>query len=663
MSNIVTNDADSTEVERLRLYIAELEQRLAGAEQTLQRYTHILQQLHIGLHVYHLSDINDDRTLRMVDVNAAAESMMGLSAAQVLGKTIDENFPNLRERGIPQAYAEVVRTGQPLQIADLYYSDARVLQAAFAVRAFPLPDQHLGVTFEVITDEKQAEQRLQALINNLPIIQFALDRNGIFTLSEGQGLTQLGLQPGQVVGLSVFDLYREIPDILDNMRRCLAGESVRYRAKVGERTFDTICNPVYDEQGHLSGVAGIGIDISDNVRTEQERANLMAIIENTPDVISMADTQGKIVYMNHAGRCLFGLTDDEDLSTKHIPDLHPTWAGELVLNQGVPEAIRTGFWSGDTALYNAQGIEIPVSQVILAHKNVAGEVVYLSTIIRDMSDRQRIETELRASEQRLTQFLDALPVGVFVMKPDGQALYMNQVAMTMLGRGMPDNMPMSQIAEMYCAYIAGTDELYPTARMPLIRALAGERSVIDDVEIRQPDRRVLLEVYGTPILNADGTVAYALAVFVDITLRKQAEAALREHAIQQEVIRVQSAMLQELSTPLLTISDQTIVLPLIGSVDSRRAQQVIETLLNGVAATQAETAIIDITGVTVVDTQVANALIQAAQAIGLLGAQAVITGIRPEIAQTLVGLGVDLSQVITRSSLQSGIAFALGRRR
>lgn len=660
MSTIVTNDAESTEPERLRMRIAELEQKLAGAEQTLQRYTSILQQLHIGLHVYHLADINDDQTLRMVDVNLAAETMTGLSAAQVLGKTIDENFPNLRERGIPQAYAEVIRTGQPMQIEDLYYSDARVLQAAFAVHAFPLPDQHLGVAFEVITEDKRTEQRLHALINHLPIVQFALDPSGIFTLSEGQGLESLGLQPEQVVGLSVFDLYREVPHILDNMRRCLNGESVRYRAEVSGRTFDTICNPVYDEQGHLSGVAGIGIDITDIVRTEQERAYLMAIIENTPDVISMVDTQGKTVYMNHAGRRFFGMTDDE-LRAKHIPDLHPPWARELVLNQGLPEAIRTGFWSGDTALYNAQGTEIPVSQVILAHKNVAGEVVYVSTIIRDMSDRQRVETELRASEQRLTQFLDALPIGVFVLQPDGQAFYMNQVAMTMLGHGVPDNMSMSHIAETYRAYVAGTNELYPTEQMPLIRAMAGERSIIDDVEIQQPDRRMLLEVHGVPIFNVDGTVAYALAVFIDITLRKQAEAALREHAIQQEVIRVQSALLQELSTPLLTISDQVIVLPLIGSVDSRRAQQVLETLLNGVAATQARTVIIDITGVTVVDTQVANALIQAAQAIGLLGARAVITGIRPEIAQTLVGLGVNLSQVVTRSSLQSGIAFALGR--
>src|SRR6185295_2919913 len=105
----------------------------------------------------------------------------------------------------------------------------------------------------------------------------------------------------------------------------------------------------------------------------------------------------------------------------------------------------------------------------------------------------------------------------------------------------------------------------------------------------------------------------------------------------------QAAALDELSTPLIPISDDTVIMPLIGNIDSRRAQQVIEALLEGVAETRTQVAILDITGVPVVDTQVANALIGAAQAVKLLGAQVVITGIRPEVAQTLVGLGVDLS--------------------
>lgn len=102
-------------------------------------------------------------------------------------------------------------------------------------------------------------------------------------------------------------------------------------------------------------------------------------------------------------------------------------------------------------------------------------------------------------------------------------------------------------------------------------------------------------------------------------------------------------------------------MPLIGAMDSRRVQDVIVTLLEGVARQRAQVVILDITGVAVVDTQVANAMIQAAQAVQLLGAEVIITGIRPEIAQTLVNLGVNLPNIKTLSSLHSGIAYAMRR--
>jgi PAS domain S-box-containing protein len=145
----------------------------------------------------------------------------------------------------------------------------------------------------------------------------------------------------------------------------------------------------------------------------------------------------------------------------------------------------------------------------------------------------------------------------------------------------------------------------------------------------------------------------------DLTERKRAEA--ERARLQEEIIRAQAAMLAELSTPLIPITDQVMVMPLIGGVDSQRAQRVMETLLKGIEQHRARVAILDITGVPIVDTQVATGLIRAAQAVKLLGAQIVLTGIRPEVAQTLVGLGVDLSGLITQSTLQSGIAYATQR--
>jgi anti-anti-sigma regulatory factor len=158
-----------------------------------------------------------------------------------------------------------------------------------------------------------------------------------------------------------------------------------------------------------------------------------------------------------------------------------------------------------------------------------------------------------------------------------------------------------------------------------------------------------------PLPPRPGKPAQVLIVVEDITARKDQD---MERARQESLIAQQAAQLAELSTPLLAISEQTVVMPLVGAIDSRRVQQIMETLLSGVADHGASQVILDITGVPIVDTQVANALIHAARAATLLGAKTVLTGIRPEVAQTLVGLGADLSSIVTLGTLEAGIAYA-----
>ena len=170
-------------------------------------------------------------------------------------------------------------------------------------------------------------------------------------------------------------------------------------------------------------------------------------------------------------------------------------------------------------------------------------------------------------------------------------------------------------------------------------------------------------VKGIFALKAYGLPDHRVCVnFENITERKRAEEALRQSIRQEEIIRAQAAALTELSTPLIPISDDVVVMPLIGTVDSMRAQQVMDTLLSGIVCRGAKVAILDITGVAVVDTQVANAIIRAARAAKMLGAEVMLTGIRPEVARTLVGLDIDLEGIMTHGSLQAGITAAFRRR-
>ncbi|MBC8162993.1 MAG: PAS domain S-box protein [Roseiflexaceae bacterium] len=158
------------------------------------------------------------------------------------------------------------------------------------------------------------------------------------------------------------------------------------------------------------------------------------------------------------------------------------------------------------------------------------------------------------------------------------------------------------------------------------------------------------------IRDSAGNPTAMAAIVHDITAQQQAEHA--QVALQEQLIAAQNAMLRELSTPLIPLDRGLVAMPLIGAINDVRAQQIIEALLTGVAENHAQIAIIDITGVPVVDTQVASALIRAAQAVKLLGAHVVLSGIRPEVAQTIVGLGIDMRDIVTRGSLQSGLAYA-----
>jgi PAS domain S-box-containing protein len=131
-----------------------------------------------------------------------------------------------------------------------------------------------------------------------------------------------------------------------------------------------------------------------------------------------------------------------------------------------------------------------------------------------------------ANEQRLFQLLDAMPVAVFIGLPGGRPYYANAEAIRILGRGVHPSAVTSELATVYQAYIAGTDDLYPAERIPMVRALAGETVHCDDMEIRRPDGTVVpLELWATPVFGPAGSIDQSIVTFVETTERREAEEA------------------------------------------------------------------------------------------------------------------------------------------
>ncbi|MBD1834949.1 AAA family ATPase [Cyanobacteria bacterium FACHB-472] len=196
-------------------------------------------------------------------------------------------------------------------------------------------------------------------------------------------------------------------------------------------------------------------------------------------------------------------------------------------------------------------------------------------------ENARLYSKLGNSESKMTQFLEAVPVGIAVLDAAGRPYYFNQQGIQLIGKGVDPAATPDKIPEVYQVYVAGTDQNYLTEKLPIVRALSGERTTVDDLEIHQNDKIIPVEVWGTPIFDEQGKVAYAIAAFQDITERKQAEQLLADYnrTLEQQVaeqtaaLRQSEAELRDREQELRLITN---ALPVcISYVDANRCYQFI----------------------------------------------------------------------------------------
>ena len=197
-------------------------------------------------------------------------------------------------------------------------------------------------------------------------------------------------------------------------------------------------------------------------------------------------------------------------------------------------------------------------------------------------------------------------------------------------------------------------EIYPEEGTVGVRkALAGEVTCfVNEVD------GVHWEAWYMPVQNERGEVTHVAGVSLDITKAKHTELELRSKL---ELVQKQQQVIRALATPIIQVWDRVLTLPLVGMFDSVRAADVMDSVLLEVVRTRARYAILDLTGIEAMDTATAAHLLKLSQAMRLLGAEGIITGIHPAIAQTIVGLGLDLTAIVTRSTLREGLQHCIQR--
>ena len=225
---------------------------------------------------------------------------------------------------------------------------------------------------------------------------------------------------------------------------------------------------------------------------------------------------------------------DELLKQVHL--LSPKTIKIMLTGQADLEAIGNAINSAKlyrylTKPWQAEDLKLTVKQAINSYfqdQQLTEQNAQLQRMNQELatlnSDQAVLIAKLHDNENRLMQFLEAMPVGVGVLNAEGKVYYINKKAKEIFGKGVVSDIPAEQLSEVYQLYQAGTLQNCPVENLPIIRALRGETCVADNLEVRQGDQIIPLEIQATPIYDKDGKIVYAINTLQDITERKQAEA-------------------------------------------------------------------------------------------------------------------------------------------
>ncbi|WP_008308472.1 PAS domain S-box protein [Leptolyngbya sp. PCC 6406] len=486
-----------------------------------------------------------------------AEDMGRSDPAQIIGKT-DEEL-GLSPQQISQyrrADEAVIATGRPhLQVEHCQnYPDG--LQRWVRTNKVPLrqsrggagessEDAIVGVVgaYEDILTQKQTEQSLHRYVQMVEAANDGIclvDRNYRYQVAnqtytewygeDGQSI--LGRTVAEVLGRDAF-IHRLQP----LLKRCLAGETIHYARwfdfpHLGRRFRSVTCIPYAEANGEVSGFVTTIRDLTDLKLAMVRQQELLEIIESTADFIGMATLDGRVIYLNPALEGFLGKSASSQLGESGwihqglIQDFYPSEAWTTLLETGIPTAIATGTWRGESALISAAGEVVPVSQVITAHQDDSGMVSMLSTTIRDIRDRKQLENTLRRQQHYFQALTEQASEIVVITRDQDIIQYVSPAVERNLGYT-----PQALVGRHVAEYLHPEDQTIVLDRMRLIVAQPGVNLPFITYRLRHQNGSWRTFESSSINLLHDPIVHGIVTHCRDVTDRVRAEKALR-HVIE-----------------------------------------------------------------------------------------------------------------------------------
>jgi PAS domain S-box-containing protein len=356
--------------------------------------------------------VSVDEDQEITIFNSGAEQIFGYTADEVLGKPLEilvpESVRDLHRRHVEEfgrSPTMARRMGERGQVSgrrkngEIFPADASISKIEIGGKKFYTAVLR-DITVSMHTEEalRQANENLQALIEASPLAILAVDPDDRIEIWNSAAEQILGWTEVEVLGkpnpIIPEDKREEYEHAvgLGRQGEAVTGLETERVRKDGSRLAVSLSTaPMRGPFGEFRGLVAILEDVTRRREAEDTRRRLTAILEATPDVVMIADPEGHLLYLNRAGRELLGLHGEDEIRGRIITDFHPAWAAAQLLREAIPTAIREGSWSGETMLRTPSGRKIPVLKVLIAHRGDSGEVEYLSSVLRDITERKRIE--------------------------------------------------------------------------------------------------------------------------------------------------------------------------------------------------------------------------------------------------------------------------------
>ncbi len=497
-----------------------------------------------------------DQQGRFVYVSPKFEEVLGYAPADLVGTpAFDVLHPDDRQRVVEAFGEQIANPGSGTIDYRVRRGDGGWCWIETSANFFPadngethavIVSRDVGERMRIEESLRQSEEHLRSFVENAPVVLFAFDANGVNTLCEGTGLQYLGLQPGQLVGASIYDLLAERPDLVHQIEQALSGDEFETEITLANRVFQAHFKPLRDASGAVTGMIGVAMDVNDRVAAltalRDSELRLRTFVENAPIILFASDAAGIFTLYEGKGLDRLGLSRGQ-LVGRSIFDVyrdHPTIGANI-------ERVLAGEEFTDTVVIG----DVTFDAYHTPLRDDLGAVTGMIGVLLDVTARIQAEREIRDASDFRDRVLESATDGIAAFDTEGRFTLLNSRVSEMSGYSAEEllgNTPEMVLAPEVIAEVG-----------PRLAALFSDGAPVIGLQteiVRKDGTRRHVSANIQPIIN-NGKITGAAGTAQDVTERVRADHLLASQKGLLEMVAAGAALEDVFARLVATVEESS----------------------------------------------------------------------------------------------------------